>query len=514
MRELEKLNKQNNINSSINNLAKGKIPPQAVDLEKVILGGLLIDKRGLDQVIDILSEEIFYRKDHQIIFNAIYKLFGAGQPIDIYTVSNQLRKNGLINEAGGDIYLIELSQSVSSAAHIEYHARVIQEKFILRKLIEVASKIIESAFDETTDVFELLDKSENHLFEITNGTLKRSFETSQNLVKEAIKKIQMLYEKKGMSGIPSGFSAVDQIILGWQNSDLIIIAARPGMGKTAFVLSMVKNIAVDNKVSVGIFSLEMPAVQLIMRLIASETGISSEALRKADLKDHEWEQLYSKVKNLEDAPIYIDDQVGLSIFDLRAKARRLVSQFKVKILIIDYLQLMTSGGNGGNREQEISSISRGLKGIAKELNIPVIALSQLSRQVESRPGHKRPQLSDLRESGAIEQDADIVSFIYRPEYYKLEFWDDESNESTEGQAEFIIAKHRNGCLDNVRLRFIARQAKFMDLNEDYSYISNQFESKINSKLESKNSLERIVNISKINPYESLRIEQNPDEIKF
>lgn len=486
MEEFYKNSKKTNKIISINNLSSGRIPPQAIDLEKAVLGGLLIDKKGLDVVIDILSEEIFYKKEHQIIFSAIYKLFGTGHPIDIYTVSNQLRKDGLISEGGGDSYLIELSQLVSSSAHIEYHARIIQEKYILRKLIEVSSEIIEGAFNETTDVFELLDKSENQLFEITNGTLKKSFETSQDLVKEAIKKIQVLYEKQGMSGISSGFYAIDQITSGWQNSDLIIIAARPGMGKTAFVLSMVKNMAIVDKIPVGIFSLEMPSVQLIMRLITSETGISSESLRRGVLKDHEWEQLYSRVKVLEDAPIYIDDQVGLSIFDLRAKARRLVSQFGIKILIIDYLQLMTSGLNGGNREQEISMISRGLKSIAKELNIPVIAVSQLSRQVELRPGHKRPQLSDLRESGAIEQDADIVSFIYRPEYYKLEFWDDESNESTEGQAEFIIAKHRNGSLDNVRLRFIGNQVKFMNLEDCSLSMSNQFESKINLNIEDKN----------------------------
>lgn len=512
MEEFYKNSKKINKIISVNQLSSGRIPPQAIDLEKAVLGSLLIDKKGLDVVIDILSEEIFYKKEHQIIFSAIYKLFGSGHPIDIYTVSNQLRKDGLISEGGGDSYLIELSQLVSSSAHIEYHARIIQEKYILRKLIEVSSEIIEGAFNETIDVFELLDKSENQLFEITNGTLKKSFETSQDLVKEAIKKIQLLYEKEGMSGIPSGFYAIDQITSGWQNSDLIIIAARPGMGKTAFVLSMVKNIAIADKIPVGMFSLEMPSVQLIMRLITSETGIASESLRKGILKDHEWEQLYSRVKVLEDAPIYIDDQVGLSIFDLRAKSRRLVSQFGIKLLIIDYLQLMTSGVNGGNREQEIAMISRGLKSIAKELNIPVIALSQLSRQVELRPGHKRPQLSDLRESGAIEQDADIVSFIYRPEYYKLEFWDDESNESTEGQAEFIIAKHRNGCLDNIRLRFIGSQVKFMNLEDSSLIMSNQFESKINVNTDDKNTFNENIDDTKLDDFSNL--EENTNEIFF
>lgn len=462
-------------------LERGKLPPQAIDLEEAVLGAMMIDKKGIDEVIDVLTPQVFYRIQHQVIFAAIRKLFNETQPIDLLTVSNELRNEGKLDMVGGDYYLIQLTQKVSSAAHIEYHARVLMEKFILRQLIEISSNIIDKSYDETTDVFDLLDYSESKLFEITEGGIKKSFADSRTLVSEAIDKIKAMSEKEGMSGIPSGFTKVDKITSGWQESDLIIIAARPGMGKTAFVLSMARNISVDQKMPVAVFSLEMSSVQLITRMISSETGITSEKLRKATLENHEWKQLYSKVKTLEDAPLFIDDTPALSIFDLRAKARRLVSQHGVKLIIIDYLQLMTLGGgkSNGNREQEISTISRNLKSIAKELNIPVIALSQLSRSVETRGGNKRPLLSDLRESGAIEQDADIVSFIYRPEYYKLDVWDDEYNTPCAGQAEFIIAKHRNGALDNVRLRFIGEQAKFSDLEDDTNMGGFEFQSSMN-----------------------------------
>ena len=288
--------------------------------------------------------------------------------------------------------------------------------------------------------------------------------------------------KEGLSGIATGFEKLDKITSGWQPSDLIIIAARPGMGKTAFVLSMARNIAIDFGHPVALFSLEMSSVQLITRLISSETGLSSEKLRTGKLEKHEWEQLSVKVRDLEKAPLYIDDTPSLSIFDLRAKARRLASQYGIRLIVIDYLQLMTAGGNGkggGNREQEISTISRNLKALAKELDVPVIALSQLSRAVETRGSSKRPLLSDLRESGAIEQDADIVSFIYRPEYYKIDEWDDDEQTPTQGQAEFIIAKHRNGSLENIRLKFIGSLGKFDNL-EEYGSSFDDLPSKMNS----------------------------------
>lgn len=463
--------------SRIVNLEKGKLPPQALDLEEAVLGAMMIDKKGIDDVIDILHPDTFYDKKHQEIYAAIYALFQNSEPIDLTTVSHKLTTEGKLEIAGGNFYLIQLTQKVASSAHIEFHSRIILQKYIQRRLITISSEIIENAYDETTDVFDLLDDAEGKLFEVTQGNLKKGAEDAETLVQKAITKIQEISNQEGMSGMATGFSKLDALTSGWQPSDLIIIAARPGMGKTAFVISMAKNMAIDFNQPVALFSLEMSSVQLITRMISSETGLTSEKLRKGNLEPHEWEQLNVKVKKLSDAPIFIDDTPALSIFDLRAKARRLVSQHGVKILVIDYLQLMTAGGAGGNREQEISMISRNLKALAKELNIPVIALSQLSRAVETRGGSKRPLLSDLRESGAIEQDADIVSFIFRPEYYGMTEWDDDDHTPCEGQGEFIVAKHRNGGLDNIRLKFIGHLAKFADLEEGFS---SEFQSSMNS----------------------------------
>lgn len=469
--------------STIINLERGKIPPQSVDLEEVVLGAMMIDKKGVDEVIDILHPEVFYKEAHRYIYEAIFKLFESSEPVDLLTVSAQLKREGNLEAVGGDFYLIKLTQKVASSAHIEFHARIVLQKYIQRSLIKISNEIIEEAYDEGTDVFDLLDNAEAKLYEVTQGNLKRSAETAQNLVIQAKKKIEEIANKEGLSGIPSGFDKVDKLTSGWQPSDLVIIAARPGMGKTALVLSMARNIAVNSEIPVAFFSLEMSSVQLITRLISSETGLSSEKLRTGRLEKHEWEQLNVKVKALEKAPLFIDDTPSLSIFDLRAKARRLASQHKIKLIVIDYLQLMTAGGSqkGGNREQEISTISRNLKALAKELNVPVIALSQLSRAVETRGGSKRPILSDLRESGAIEQDADIVSFIYRPEYYKIDEWDDEERTPTQGQAEFIVAKHRNGGLDNVRLKFIGALGKFDNLDDFDSPF--EFQSKMNANEE-------------------------------
>jgi replicative DNA helicase len=464
--------------SRLINLEKGKIPPQAVELEEAVLGAMMIDKKGIDDVIDVLSSDAFYDQKHQEIYAAIYELFQNSEPIDLLTVSNLLKKNGKLEFVGGDFSLIRLTQKVASSAHIEFHARIILQKYIQRKLISISSEIIENAYDESSDVFELLDDAEAKLFEVTQGNLKKSSEAAGSLVKQALKKIQEIGNSEGMSGLETGFTKLDALTSGWQSSDLVIIAARPGMGKTAFVISMAKNMAIDFGHGVAVFSLEMSSVQLITRMISSETGLTSEKLRKGNLEAHEWEQLNVKVKKLSDAPIFIDDTPSLSVFDLRAKARRLVSQHNVKILVIDYLQLMTAGGKaGGNREQEISMISRNLKALAKELEVPVIALSQLSRAVETRGGSKRPLLSDLRESGAIEQDADIVSFIFRPEYYGMTEWDDDEHSPCEGQGEFIVAKHRNGGLDNIRLKFTGHLAKFSDLEEGFS---SEFQSSMNA----------------------------------
>ncbi|KPH11510.1 replicative DNA helicase [Chryseobacterium sp. ERMR1:04] len=449
-------------------IADGKMPPNAVDFERLVIGTFLIDKKGLDHSIDLLTPDVFYDPRHQVIFTTILKLYEGNHPVDLMTIIQELKKEEKLPLAGGDHYIVDLTMGVSSSAHIEYHVRVILEKYILRSLINVSANVIDSSYKESTDVFELLDKAEQSFFEITNGTIKKGFDTANSLVKQAIETIKSLKDKEGISGVPSGFRDIDKETGGWQNSDLIIIAARPAMGKTAFLLSMARNIAVGHKIPMVLFSLEMASVQLITRMIASETRISSEKLRKGTLDDEEWQRLFSNVSELENAPLFIDETPSLSIFDFRAKCRRLVMQHGVRLIMVDYLQLMTAGSGGkgvGNREQEISMISRSLKAIAKELNVPVIALSQLSRSVETRPG-KRPQLSDLRESGAIEQDADIVSFIFRPEYYKIGVWDndDEGQETTtENQAELIIAKHRNGATADVRLSFLKHFAKFGDI---------------------------------------------------
>ena len=467
--------------STVVNLQQGKLPPQALDLEEAVLGAMLIDKKGVDEVIDILQPESFYKTAHQYIFEEILLLFESTNPIDLLTVSSALKKAGRLEAVGGDFYLVQLTQKVASSAHIEFHARIILQKYIQRSLIKISSEIIEKSYKDSTDVLELLDEAESKLYDVTQGNIKRSATSAQNLVIQAKKKIEDIGNQEGLSGISSGFEELDKLTSGWQPSDLIIIAARPGMGKTALTLSMARNIAVGRQLPVAFFSLEMSSVQLITRLISAETGLSSEKLRTGKLAQHEWQQLNVKVSDLEKAPLYIDDSPSLSIFELRAKARRLSRLHGIKLIVIDYLQLMTAATNNksGNREQEISTISRNLKALAKELDTPVIALSQLSRAVETRGGTKRPQLSDLRESGAIEQDADIVSFIYRPEYYGIDEWDDEERSPSDGQAEFIVSKHRNGGLDNIRLKFQAHLGKFENLSEFDS--SSEYQSKINSE---------------------------------
>lgn len=447
----------------------GKLQPQAPELEEAVLGALMLDNEAVNDTIDILKPASFYKDANRRIFECVLTLFQRSEPIDILTVTNELRSKGELDLVGGPYYISQLTNRVASAANIEFHARIIAQKHILRELIRISAETIKEAYDESTDVFTLLDTTEKELFSIAEGNIRKNYDKMSALLQEAIEQIQHAKDNQdGVSGVPSGFSDLDRLTSGWQRSDLIILAARPGMGKTAFVLSMARNIALDFKRPVAMFSLEMSSLQLVNRLIASETEIASEKLRKGTLAEHEYQQLHARIGKLAEAPIYIDDTPGLSIFELRAKARRLVAQQKVEIILIDYLQLMTAGGEvkGGNREQEISNISRSIKGLAKELNVPIIALSQLSRAVETRGGDKRPMLSDLRESGAIEQDADLVTFIYRPEYYGLT--EDENGESTTGIGEIIIAKHRNGALDNVRLRFVPNLAKFTNL-ETYDF---------------------------------------------
>jgi replicative DNA helicase len=442
----------------------GKLPPQVLDLEESVLGALMIERDALTTVIDILQPVSFYKESHQKIYSSIQELFQKSEPVDILTVKNQLKINGDLELVGGAYYISKLTNNVASAANIEFHARIISQKYIQRELIRISTETITDAYDETSDVFDLLDKAEQDLFSVAQGNIRKSFDAMPSLVQQAKDQIKKAGEKgDGVNGVPSGFAELDRLTSGWQASELLILAARPGMGKTAFVLSMARNIAVDQGLPIAIFSLEMSSLQMVMRLVASETGLSSDKLKKGNLAQHEWEQLNAKVSTLTEAPLFIDDTPGLSVFELRAKARRLKAQHDIQMIVIDYLQLMHAGGkDGGNRQEEISIISRSLKVLAKELQIPVIALSQLSRAVETRGGDKRPMLSDLRESGAIEQDADMVMFIYRPDYYDITV--DEEGNSLAGITEIIVAKHRNGALENIQLRFVPEQAKFVDLH--------------------------------------------------
>ncbi len=444
----------------------GKLPPQALDLEEAVLGALMLEKNALTQVIEFLKPEHFYADDHKEIYTAIVELFKASEPVDMRTVVNQLRKIGKIEVVGGAYKIAELTSKVSSAANIEYHSRVIIEMAIKRDLIQIASQIHHDAYEDTTDVFELLDKTEQSIFQISDSNLRKNYDNMKNLMYRAIQELQKLKEHKdGLTGVPSGFTALDRMTSGWQRSDLVIIAARPGMGKTAFVVSALRNASVDFNIPVAIFSLEMASVQLVNRMISAEAELEGEKIKKGNLAEFEWKQLVHKTNKLSSAPIFIDDTPALSILELRAKCRRLKAEHNIQLIVIDYLQLMR-GEQGGNREQEIASISRALKGIAKELNVPVLALSQLSRGVETRGGDKRPQLSDLRESGSIEQDADIVMFLYRPEYYKITV--DEDGMPTQGMGEVIIAKHRNGSTGSVKLKFIGKYTKFADFDEPAS----------------------------------------------
>lgn len=599
--------------NDLSNYVFGRVQPQAVPVEQVILGAILIDKDALTKVIDILQPESFYLSAHQTIFRAMRNLFERSQAIDIYTVNEELAKNQQLEAVGGPFFLVELSNKVASAANIEHHARIVSQKYIQRELIRVSNEVIKDAYEDTTDVVEMLDKAEKSLFAIAEGNMNRGYDQMSTLTAKVMKQIDSAKGKTdGLTGVPTGFTNLDRLTAGWQPSDLIILAARPGMGKTSFVLSLAKNAAVDYQKAVAIFSLEMASVQLAMRLISMEAEIPLNKMRNGQMVEDEFKKLNAAIERISDAHIFIDDTPGINIFELRAKCRRLKLQHDIQIIIIDYLQLMSGGGDNqrGNREQEVSAISRALKALAKELDVPVIALSQLSRAVEVRGGSKRPQLSDLRESGclsadtiiidratgqnhrmdelatrsvqtplsiwaldaqgqmsrhvlsrafysgekmvyllqttagcsikatanhpffaekgwtplgllqpgqriaasrlatphaaqpslhwdtvatitplgvqpvydatvpgvhnfvandlivhnSIEQDADIVSFIYRPEYYQIE--EDENGQSLKGIAEVIIAKHRNGALDTVRLRFTDQFARFSNLEDE------------------------------------------------
>ena len=465
----------------------GKVPPQAPDLEEAVLGAIMLEKEAAISVLDLLKPNYFYKETNQKIFTAIAFLASNDMPVDLYTVTERLKATNDFESVGGVVYLTELTMKVVSAAHIEYHAKIVAQKFIQRELIRVSTEIQTRSYDDSYDVTDLIDFSESELFAVAEGTMKRDVVPINAVIRKALHEMEEAGKKEDhLIGVPSGFTKLDRLTTGWQRSDLIIIAARPSMGKTAFALSMARNMAVEHDKKVAIFSLEMSAIQLVNRLIVAETEIPSDKIKTGRLTQEEWSVLDNKLKRLMESPIHIDDTPAITIFELRAKCRRLKAQHKLDIIIVDYLQLMTGPHDSGTREQEVSAISRSLKAIAKELDVPILALSQLNRSVETRTGNKRPMLSDLRESGAIEQDADMVIFIHRQE--KMGIHQTPEGNPTKGIAEIILAKNRNGPVDDVILRFREEKATFEDM-EDFEMEGSEgfgttmtFGSKMNNDL--------------------------------
>ena len=485
----------------------GKLPPQALELEESVIAAMMIETDAFTSVADLLRPESFYADKHRFIFEAIRSLAAKEAPVDVLSVAEELKRSGKLELAGGIIYLSELTRRVASAAHLHYHAQIVAQKATARDLITMACQIEEKGYDETQDVDDLVEEATAKIFEISQRAQKRDVTHIYPVISEAFERMHKAAKNDGnISGIPSGFNALDKITSGWQKSDLVIIAARPAMGKTAFVLSMAKNMAVDFKVPVAIFSLEMSNVQLVNRLIMNVCEIEGSKIRNGRLTQSEWDRLENQINVLREAPIYVDDTPGLSVYELQSKARKLVKEHGIQIIIIDYLQLMNANGSSfGSREQEVSIISRNLKGLAKELDIPVIALSQLSRAVEKRDSSnsnvdgKKPLLSDLRESGAIEQDADMVCFIHRPEYYKL--YDDGNGKDLRGLGQIIVAKHRNGATDEIWLRFIGKYTRFQ--NEDAAYDSDMYDG---LQYETKSSR---MNMGPIESADSARLDETP-----
>lgn len=471
----------------------GRKQPQAIELEEAVLGALMIDREAVMQVLDTLTPEGFYLESHQLIYGSIINLFNRSNPIDLLTVTEELRRSGDLEKVGGPYYLVELSNRVASSANIEYHSRIILEKWMQRKLIEAGTMILRDGYSDEIDIFEQIESAEKSIFDVTARTNKKDAKSARDISRKVLLNIERASQKRnegGVTGVPTGLAEIDRKTGGLQNSDLIIIAARPGMGKTGLALTIATNAAKSGH-AVGFFSLEMSETQLMARVIGGETLVSPNRMMNGDIRDYEWQHLQSTIESFDNLQLFIDDTAAIHLTALRAKARRMKMKYGISLFIIDYLQLMKSSEKGSNREQEISRISQGLKALAKELDVPVIALSQLSRAVETRGGAKRPQLSDLRDSGSIEQDADIVAFIYRPEYYEI--LEDENGQSLKGIAEIIFAKHRNGGTGTEQVRFEAEFAKFSDLNKPTQ--NNQ-------------------SIPPYNPAVTSANRMNPDEIPF
>jgi replicative DNA helicase len=466
----KELGNTRNRKPDLTSIVYGKVPPQANELEEAVLGAVMLEKDKLAEVLEIIqSEDCFYVDAHQKIYAAIRRLFDKGMPVDLLTVTEELRKNNELEIVGGAFYVTRLTMNVVSSAHVEAHARIVMEKFIQRELIRISGQVIGDAYEDSTDVFDLLDKAESNLYEITDKHLRKNFKSLKDVLVSTIQEIEENKNKKDdLTGVPSGFIALDKLTNGWQKTDLIILAARPSVGKTAFALNLAMNASMNasKQFPVAVFSLEMGAGQIVKRMLSAVTDVSMESISRGKMEEHEFIQLTQRMKKLAKAPIYLDDQAALNIFELRAKARRLKQRHDIQLIIIDYLQLMQASiDKSGNREQEISKISRDLKALAKELDIPIIALSQLNRGVESRKESKVPQLSDLRESGAIEQDADLVMFLYRPEYYGIN--NNEMGETIEGETHIHVAKHRNGSTDTLKVRFMKDYQRFVDLEDSF-----------------------------------------------
>ncbi|RMD90733.1 MAG: replicative DNA helicase [Calditrichaeota bacterium] len=436
-----------------------RMPPQAVEAEMAVLGAMLLESEAVSKAIEILDETAFYKTAHQIIFKAAINLFEEQKKIDMLTIADELEKMGKLDEVGGAYYLTELVNRVPSAAGVEYYAKIVLEKSLLRKLINISTEIATEAYEASEDAVDLIDAAEQKIFSLSQRKLRKGFLPISSILEETFETIEGYHKRKGtVTGVPTGFTQLDEMTSGFQNSDLIIVAGRPSMGKTAFCLNIARNAAVVYKVPVAIFSLEMANFQLAMRMLCSEAHVDAHLLRTGRLRETEWQKLSLSVGNLADAPIYIDDTPAPNVLEIRAKARRLKVERNIGMLIVDYLQLIKGPKSAESRQIEISMISQSLKALAKELNIPVVALSQLSRAVESRGGDRRPILSDLRESGAIEQDADVVLFIYRPEVY--------GPTEVEGITEIIIAKQRNGPTGKVELKFHKNYVLFTNLARD------------------------------------------------
>ena len=444
-------------------LEVGNLPPQALDVEEAVLGALLIEPNCIDEAMDELTPSCFYSEKHRMIFEAMRSLNTEHVALDFLSVSQKLKSSGNLDAVGGTVALVQLSQKIGAAAHIEYYIRILKQKCIQRELITASYDILKASYDEAVNVDDLIDMSQTKIFAAIQNNVKKDVQEIGNVINDALDDIQRLQDSSGLSGVPSGFPSVDKITLGWQASDLIILAARPSVGKTAFVLNLTRNAAVDHNMPVAFFSLEMPAIQLAKRMMVSETRLSADKIKGGvKLQPWEWEQLDIQLKRLATSPIYIDDTPSLPVMEFRSKVKKLVKQKGVRLVVVDYLQLMQGPSELREmREQEVAAISRTLKATAKEMNVPIIALSQLSRQSENRVGsNRRPQLSDLRESGSIEQDADMVIFIHRYDYQGL---NEDPNDV--GKTQIIIAKHRNGAIADIDMRFRADEVRFVDEQE-------------------------------------------------